>query len=58
MIEERKLEFPVLELSKDSVLEQFGANTVPTIIVIDKNRNVRFRGSVSNLEDLLEDLMN
>ena len=60
MIKKFGFSMPVLMLSLEEsnrILEKFKFNGVPTILIIDKNQEVIFKGSAKNAENVLENLL-
>lgn len=59
IIEKRGYTFPVWSVAKqDTLLKVLKIDQYPTIILLDKNRNVIFRGSLENAEKKLGTIIN
>ncbi len=55
-IEEKNYTFPVVRGSQQ-IMDDFGINYYPTVVIIDPDGNLIFRGAIEKVEEVIEDLL-
>ncbi len=57
MINKQNYHFPLLFPANDTLLSHFGANAVPTVIIINKQKDVIYRGNITKASKIIDKLM-
>ena len=55
-VEDKNYTFPVVRGSQ-KLMDDFGINYYPTVVIIDPEGNLIFRGGIEKVEEVLEDLL-